>query len=918
MAYVKPQVVVFQEFQAVPTAVTDPLRAHVSGGHAKLHRYAETAERAALGAYDPAVDTAYAWPGKTAGSKVDLAYTKVHVADALLEYFADLTGAGSTIAPVANYPNRVRSSAVSFKANGDYDRDAALLRDVLPGDTVFVRGSDGSDTYSLWTYVRGFKGEAVAATVGTAEAADSNKAAQGAATSIDKVAGADNNIVLTADGTAYDGLADGDIDETYTVEVTSGSVGGDLTTARLRITSASGRDDVASKAPSGAGGFTAIGTRGGLVEFDVSPSTSGSSAAGVDDAAPNDLVPGQKWKVRFVQAYTAPTPASSGTYTGEWNTTYIVECTTGGGYGESPLLTVSTTTGVDVSGPTPVVASGTAVVVGTEGVRLTLTGGTGIAKGDKWLITVAAEAEGAMRTLVLGHNLPEEIQDAVDLDLKLYIKRDLQVSANRTGFAPVTNWTAEATELTVAAGMIAYDPSWVDEDGDEVALDVAGGDLYVEYREWLAEYVGVVESLADAGAVEAALGTLHPDNPLAWGVFKALSNSNGTPVRFTAVADPADLDSWAAVVEVLGGRDDVYTLVPLTHDRAVQDLFAAHVASSSGAEAGLWRGAMFNVQAPATKAVVTAALASDGEVVLAKLTDDPETTGTQYTYFQVTSGNAELVELGVRAGDTARFLYTTDGFGSEEYAEFTIDEVVNEVTFRAAAGHTVAVSTPQKIEIHRTLKRAEAAAEVARLAGSFADRRVCVVWPDAVSAGGVSMPGYFLAAALAGLRSGVAPHQGLTNVEVSGFDDLSRTTEFFNNTHLDTLAGSGVWVVTQDAAGVVYSRHALTTDTTDLNYREEMVRANVDSMSYLFLRNLKPFIGRANVTPSALTVIRVQLEAAIEYLKANGFTPTLGGQLIDGNILQLRQHALLKDRVVAALSLQVPYPLNNLELHLVV
>ncbi len=923
MPYVKPQVLVYQEFQRVPSVITDPLRAHISGGHAALHRYSKADEKAdiELGEYEPLSDTNFAWPGKASGSLVDLSYVKLFLDDALLLYFSDLTGADSTIAPVAGYGNRVRSSSVSFKDNNTYDRSAALLRDVLPGDTVYVRGSNGGDTYELWSYVRGFKGETVAAAIGAAEADAANAEAQSAGTSIDHVAGPDNNVVLTADGSAFNGLAVGLIDETYTVEVVSGSVNGDFTTARLRITSASGLDNVASKTPSPAGGFTDIGTLGLAVEFDVNPTTSGSSAALNDEAAPNDLVPGQKWRVRVLQQYTAPTATASGTYTGTWDTSYIVECTRGGGYGAAvpPQITVSTTTGVDVSGPTSVTAAATAVAVGSQGARIAFASGSGLRKGDKWLIEVTAQSEGAMRTLILGHDLPAEIQGAADLDLKLFIKKNIEVSENRVGFAPLVNWESGQTEFTVKSGISAYDDLWVDTEGDPVALDVVGGTMYVEYREWLGTHARLLGSLDDAADVTAELGTVDPDNPLAYAVSKALANSAGSPVRFTAVSDPTDIDSWAEVLELLGGRDDVYSLVPLTTDRAVQDLFAAHVANSSTAEAGRWRGAFFNLVGRDTVVLADADLSSDGNPILAKLEDDPDTSGTQYTYLTVTSGNAELDILGVLAGDVVRYLFTTDGFVSVEYTEFVVEEVVSETTLRLASGHSVAVGTPQKLEVWRNNNRSQIAADVATRAGSFGSRRVCVVWPDKIGAGGVNVPGYFLAAALAGLRSGVVPHQGLTNVEIAGFDDVTRTSEFFSNGQLDTMAESGVWIVTQTESGTVYTRHALTTDMTDVNSREEVVRANVDSMSAVFLRNLQPFIGRANVTPATLTTLRVQLDATIEFLKANGFVETLGGgQLIDGTVTQLRQHALLKDRIVATVNLEIPYPINNIELHLVV
>lgn len=918
MAYTKPQVLVFQEFQAVPTAITDPLRAHVSGPHAALHRHSNAAEKAlvSLGEYDPAADSATAWPGKKAGSRVDLGYTKLFIDGALLEYFADLVGTGSTVAPVSGRSNWVRSNSVAFADNGeDYPRDAALLRDVRAGDTAYVRGTSGGHSYELWTYVKGFKGETVAATRGAAAADPANHTAQGFAVSVDKVGGADNTITVNPNAASYDGRADGALDETYTVEVTSGSVGGDLTTARLRVTSASGNDDASDVAAAAELAYTAIGSRGLLAEFVVNRQTSGSSAAGEDEVAPTDLIPGQKWKIHVVQSYAVPTATASGTYTGDWDTTYIAEVHTGGDYGDDPKIVVTTTTGVDVSGPTTVTDSGVAVAVGTEGVLLTFTGGDGLAKGDKWRIDVTAVGSGAYQTLVLGHDLPTELASAADLDLRLYIKKDIQVTADRTGFAPEVNWEASATEFTVKAGIVAYDSSW---DDGETALDVKGGEVFVEYREWLPDFVGVVESLDDPADVSGTLGPVHPDNPLAYGVYKALSNSNGTPVRFTAVANPDSADSWSEVVSTLVGRDDVYTLVPLTHDRTVLDLYAAHVQSQSSAEAGRWRACMVCQAAAETKPLVTAATSDDGEVVLATLADDPDTSGTQYTILRVASGNAELEALGVRPGDVVRFLFTTDGFGNQTYTSFEVDEVLSETSLRLVTGHTAAIGVAQKVEIWKTLARSEVAAAVAAAAGSFASSRVCSVWPDRVSSGGVEAPGYHLAAALAGLRSGVVPHQGLTNVQVAGFDDLSRTTEYFNNNHLDAMAGAGVWVVTQDPDGTVYSRHALTTDTTDVNHSEEMVRANVDSMSYVFLNNLKPFIGRSNVTPTALTQIRVQLDATVEYLRSNGFTETLGSQLIDGEVTQLRAHALLKDRVVGVITLQIPYPLNTLECHLVI
>jgi hypothetical protein len=67
-----------------------------------------------------------------------------------------------------------------------------------------------------------------------------------------------------------------------------------------------------------------------------------------------------------------------------------------------------------------------------------------------------------------------------------------------------------------------------------------------------------------------------------------------------------------------------------------------------------------------------------------------------------------------------------------------------------------------------------------------------------------------------------------------------------------------------------------------------------------------------------LTLLRNQLDATLTDLATNGTTAEVGSQLISGDITVLRIHPLLKDRIEVVLTLNVPAPLNNIELHLVV
>jgi len=143
-SYVKPQVLVFQEFRFVPTEITEPLRAHIAGPHGILHRYSNTDEKrfCLLGQYDRLNDTCYPWPQRLPGSVVDLPYVKLYVDDAMLRYYQHNMGeSDTTITAVPGKTNWVQSSTLSFKSNGAaYPRSSVFFdRDVQLGDVVQLR-----------------------------------------------------------------------------------------------------------------------------------------------------------------------------------------------------------------------------------------------------------------------------------------------------------------------------------------------------------------------------------------------------------------------------------------------------------------------------------------------------------------------------------------------------------------------------------------------------------------------------------------------------------------------------------------------------------------------------------------------------------------------------------------------------------
>lgn len=953
---VKPQVLVFQEFRIVPTEITQPLRAHISGPLCQLHRHSVAAEKALinLGAYDYQNDAIYDFPQRQAGSIVDAASVRLFVDDALLLYFEDLIDDGISghylVKPVATRHNWIRSQDVgdttglAFKANGtSYPRsDEFLDRDVNIGDVVHLRGVTDPDDdcveVELWTTVAGFAAEAVAGVVDGCHADTDNAPSIDADTTI-APATAQDGITATADSTGYDGLVSGYITETYTITVTSSSIAG-CNAARLRIRSASGTDDQDDVQAADFGAATDIGTRGLTVTF--------------TQASTEQLIVGQVWVVRVHPAFVRACCEAAGDYDGAVNDVYIVEVTRGGlfdGLSEDPVtglplgcpqVTVTTSKGADYSGPTEVTGEGVSIPIGTHGVTMALYGCTtgsvgdsvdagetilGLRKGDKFYVTVVSGLNGRIGTLILRDDLPVAMQSVADLDLSLYIKKDIEVTINRLDAPPNPNYTFDTLELTVLAGITAYDATWA-LNGVPQPMALQGGSLYCEYREFLHTGSTTVGSINDVADLDTLLeGQLDPENTLKWGVYRALQNSGGTAVKFTTCTDPSSLSAWTEVLNRIQGRNDLYNLVPLTFDKEVLELFMGHVNDESSAEAGNWKAMFGALQAKTNKMLVGQSAASDqllhptstdGEVVLATLGTNPEETDLPFTRLQVPAGNGGFITYGVQPGDVVRFLFTIDAWGTQGYREFTVDEVLSENTLLLLENYGAAVNQAQRVEIWHTFNTDEVVTDLREQAQAFANRRVCMVWPDYVGTAGVTQEGYFLAAALAGLASGVVPQQGLTNVEVAGFDDFARSTEFLHESQLNDLMQGGVWIVTTDQNGTPHTRKALTTLLTSLSTQEEMVRRNVDSMSYLFLGRLAVYIGRCNATPTMLAVLKFQLETAIKFLANNGTVPELGSQLISGSITTLEIHPLLADRVYCVLDLVVPYSLNNIELHLVI
>jgi hypothetical protein len=921
MAYQKPQILLFQEFSANPSLQLLPIRACLVGGHAFVRRHSVAAERAlsSIGAYSPDDGVVGSWPGRPNGAVVDPRYTRVFMDKARLQYFEDLIGSGQTVAPVNGKASQIRiNGSNGFAANGSsFPRLSGLRgRDVQPGDLVTLRGDVDDVSHTFETYVRSVLADPTSSTVGSATAADTNHPDQNSSLNVNQTAGAELAIAVQASTSGYSALADGALADVYTVAVTRSSTGADFTTARLRVTTASGLDDDLVVTPAAANTQFSIGVRGLTIAF-----------INLQENSTDNLTVGQVWTITINQGYAALSATAAGTYTGEDDTTYVVEVIRGGLFQDNdlskrPLIRVTTTTGTDNSGPTSLNTAAGPYPVGTKGVTIAFPSQNyGVAKGDRWLIPTTASKNGRYAILSLGHALPAPLLGLTDLDLTLSIERDVEIpELSADGLS--TYWSGDATTITVEPNLTATDPA-IAVAGVPAALPITRGTVTVEYLAWRSDYANRVNGLNDIAGIDVAIpGALDPLNPIKYGLSKALINSNGTEVKFLIVADPRDPNSWTAALSHLTLRDDIHGVVPLTDDRSIVDVVQAHVESQSSPALAHWRALWTSIPVDKTAVVVDATTTTNQLTAMGQIGDDPDSSGQQYTLLTVSSDNCSFLAAGVRPGDVVRTGYATFG-GVTTYSTHVVDAVLAENQLRLLAGVSGPTVAPQKFEIWRVLSSSEVAEAIRNVSASFGSRRVRhVVTAGVLRSGGVEVPGYYLAAALAGYRSGILPQASLTNATVGGFDTVDNLLTGFSETDLDTMAEGGTWIVYRTSSGALVTRHGLTTEAASsvasLAEREESMVSNLDAISYIFYGLFAPLVGRMNLTPATALAIRTNIQQTIDMLKSNGANSLLGSSLIEGEITICRINQIQADTLDVEIDVTLPAPFNYGKIVLVV
>ena len=494
---------------------------------------------------------------------------------------------------------------------------------------------------------------------------------------------------------------------------------------------------------------------------------------------------------------------------------------------------------------------------------------------------------------------------ATETGLSYSIRRNIQSDLS-PGYVEIPRSTSgvvvDDTQVTLPSALTySYAPFG--------ALPILNAEVLLSYRAlrtdksadvW--EYGRVSELQADFG-----LDQVVPQNPAVFAAYISLQTAavktNLLALNSTYLQD--QLLSYQNSFDVLA-LTDMYAVNVLTHMTSVHTALKAHAEGMSVPTKGLERVGIAN------RKIVT----------VATVVDEITTGGSEgfggTSNLTLTSAASSFITDGVVPG---HFVKVTGPSGA--VGRYKIASVVSQ-TQVTVTGTIGSAYTGVTFSIEKDLQKSEQASVLAAYASSIGSRRMVLVWPDVVrgpvGSSIVDLPGYFLGASVGALTTGLPTQQGFTNMSVAYFTGVRHSSKYFDRDQMNTMAGGGIMIFAQDVLDVsaLYIRHQLTTDTSAIKFQEFSITKNVDFIAKFIRTNHKNFIGKYNVVDAALDDLKANAKGIITYLKDSTRLPKIGGVIKSGKLVELREDSVNIDSVIERYQLDIPVPLNNLDITIVV
>lgn len=283
---------------------------------------------------------------------------------------------------------------------------------------------------------------------------------------------------------------------------------------------------------------------------------------------------------------------------------------------------------------------------------------------------------------------------------------------------------------------------------------------------------------------------------------------------------------------------------------------------------------------------------------------------------EVYDRNAQFISNGVAPGHFVKIVSPTGIAGRYKVGSVESESLlILETAINGVTTH----QNPLTYQVDRDLSKTEMAEAIKGYSESIGSRRVVHCWPDVieapVGADVEKLPGFYLCAIVAGLTTGLPTQQGFTNLAVSGALGYEHSLGFFNDDQLNIIADGGTMIFEQEGENQpLYIRHQLTTDRSAIKFQEYSVTKNVDFIAKFLRGGFKRFIGPYNIIDTTIDDLKATGSASIKFLREKTRLPKIGGVIKSGSLVKLEENAEQIDTVDMRFKVNIPIPLNNIDM----
>lgn len=436
----------------------------------------------------------------------------------------------------------------------------------------------------------------------------------------------------------------------------------------------------------------------------------------------------------------------------------------------------------------------------------------------------------------------------------------------------------------------------------------------------------------DVDELEEAIGPIQPANPLAYGIFQAISNAANTQITGLGIAETSagepygTLTAWGKAFDFLA-TEEVYAIAIMDDNPLVHQFAKVHVEAMSQPEQKAERVAIICQDRPTREYDSIAVSGTNGESTAATKFDTQQPTITSQlqnlgldpnslsasdgVYLDVESDNYFWNITSIEDG-TVVVINQTFGPGENddlfyEENEAPPDDLINETFSVKVRGNAIPDSTAgRNVEVETYVN----------IGQGYSTRRVWHLISNGAYAsvdGVISLvEGFFLCAAKAGQVAGNLPSAPLTNFSISGFTGVVGTNDRYTESQMNQIAYGGNDIIVQPGAGSpLVSRHQLTTNMASIEVREQSIVKAVDFCAKFIRTGLRNFIGKFNITETFLDTISAVVQGQVRYLSDNGI-------IAGGDLNNIIQDTTNPDTVLVDVTIEVLYPCNYIRVTLII